>query len=604
VLPVILIVSFIAFIPALNAGFVNLDDGDYVTHNPLVSDWSRLGSLLATPVQGNYHPLTMLSLAINYQVSGDHAWSYHLLNILLHLINCFLVFRLAMLLSNKNIIIAFTTAVLFGIHPLHVESVAWVSERKDVLYSLFFLAGLISYTKFIDTGSKKQYGLIILFLILSLLSKPAAVIFPLVLFCIDLLRKRKLTLKLAIEKIPFFVLALAGGILTLVGQKAAGAIGQETYSVTTKVFFGFYGFMMYIVKIITPFNFAVFYPYPAINENLPLAYYLSPLFFIALAILFFYSLKRNRVIGFGLSFYFVNLLLVLQILPVGSAIIAERYTYIPYIGLFYLAGWEIDRWAKGNMQKARLVIFPIVFLLSIITWNQSSRWHDSATLWDQAIANQPSNKAYANRAVLYRAEKKYDSAIVCFNKAIEMHSIDYESYNNRGNVYFDMKKPEQAMNDYRKAISIKADYYPAFDNMAAQLATIGQYDSALKYENKALQFNPDYKVAYSNRALIYMRLNRNEEAIKDWQKLLQFDPNAADVYNMIGSCYEGMGKYQEALPSITKAIQMNGVPEFYLNRAYAYQGLKNIEAAKQDALAAQKGGLKIPDDLARSLGIQ
>src|SRR4030095_5333324 len=185
-LVIVLLFTFIAYIPALKAGFVNWDDPDYVSGNPLIKNISNLEMIFTTPIQGNYHPLTVISLILNYYISGFDAWSYHLLNIILHLANCFLVFRLALLLSRNNLIIAFTTSLLFGIHPMHVESVAWVSERKDVLYSLFFLAGLISYTRYIDKGSKKQYWLTVLWLILSLLSKPAAVIFPVVLFCIDI----------------------------------------------------------------------------------------------------------------------------------------------------------------------------------------------------------------------------------------------------------------------------------------------------------------------------------------------------------------------------------------------------------------------------------
>jgi len=603
-IPAILIITFLAFIPALGAGFVSLDDNEYVTNNPLLRQISNLKLLLITPVQGNQHPLTMFSLFINYLISGEQAWSYHLFNLVFHLINCWLVFKLVMLLSNRNTIIAFTTAILFGIHPMHVESVAWISERKDVLYGLFFIGGLISYTKYADTNSRNQYLLTILFLLLSLLSKPAAVIFPLTLFCIDLLRKRKMTMKLFLEKIPFFLLALIAGIITMLGQKAAGATGHESFGFVTKLLFGSYGIMMYFIKMIAPFNLAPFYPFPAINETLPAAYYLSPLFFFALVAVFFYSLKKNRILAFGILFYFVNLLLVLQLLPVGSAIIAERYTYIPYIGLFYAAGWLLDKYAKGNHTRAYSIGFIVAFVFSIFTWIQASVWHDSATLWEHTIKTQPSNKAYANRATQLRGEKNYGLAIEYFNKAIQLNMIDYESYNNRGNIYFDLKKPDLALSDYRKAISLKPDYYNAMDNMGAQFAILGQYDSALKYENQALLINPDHKPAYSNRALIYMRLNRNEEAIKDWEKFLQFEPGAADVYNTIGSCYQAMGKYQESLAVITKAIEMGPLPEFYLNRSYAYNALKNPEAAKRDALAAKQAGLKIPDDYARSLGIQ
>ena len=166
-IPLILIITFIIYIPALSAGFVNWDDPDYVGgNNYLIRDLSRLPELLTTPVQGNYHPLTMFSLALNFAISGDNEWSYHLFNIIFHLVNCFLVYRLAFLLSRSNPLIAFVTSFLFAIHPLHVESVAWISERKDVLYALFFIAGHISHTKYIDTSSKKQYWLTLLFVIL------------------------------------------------------------------------------------------------------------------------------------------------------------------------------------------------------------------------------------------------------------------------------------------------------------------------------------------------------------------------------------------------------------------------------------------------------
>jgi protein O-mannosyl-transferase len=608
IVPFILLVTFLAYIPVLKAGFVNWDDGDYVfdNNNLLVKVFSNLKLLLSTPVQGNYHPLTMLSLAINYQISGLAAWSYHLFNLAFHLINCFLVFRLVMLLSNRNMVIAFTAAVLFGIHPMHVESVAWVSERKDVLYGLFFLAGLISYTKYTDTGVRKQYLLTILFLVLSLLSKPAAVIFPVALFCIDLLRKRKLSFSLFIEKIPFFVLALITGILTIIGQKEIGAMGQGVldFSLGAKVLFGFYGIMIYFFKMIAPFNLSAFYPFPPVNAQLPINYYLSPLFFLILVALFFYSLKRNRVIAFGILFYLVNLLLVMQVFLVGSAIIAERYTYIPYIGLFYIIGWLIDRYSKGVVSKAYAVIIPITLLLCIATYQQSAVWNDTASLWDHAIKTNPSARAYDNRARLLSSEKNYPKAIEYYNEAIKINAADAEGYTNRGNIYFNTNKQDLAYKDYKKALSISPDYYSALDNLGALLAMRGQYDSALINLNHALTVKSDYKPAYRNRGLTYLELKRYEEAIKDFEKFLQYEPGNADIYNTIGVCYRLTGKYQESLIPINQAIELTPNPAFYLNRSYAYFGLKNIELAKKDALTAKQGGIQIETGYANSLGIQ
>jgi hypothetical protein len=300
----------------------------------------------------------MFSLALNFAISRDNEWSYHLFNLLFHLVNCYLVYRLAFLLSKNNSLIALVTSLLFAIHPLHVESVAWISERKDVLYGLFFIAGHIAYTKYIDTASKKQYWLTLLFVILSLMSKPAAVIFPVSLFCIDILRRRQFSFKLITEKIPFLIPAIIMGLLTINAQKTVGATGEEYFGLGKNILFGFYGIMMYFVKMIIPFKLAAFYPFPALNENLPPVYYAGPVFTLLLAAVTYFTWKKYRFVAFGIAFYIVNLSLVLQIFSVGSAVIAERYTYIPYIGLFFIAGCLLDRFAKGNMTKAYAVLIP------------------------------------------------------------------------------------------------------------------------------------------------------------------------------------------------------------------------------------------------------
>jgi tetratricopeptide (TPR) repeat protein len=365
-----------------------------------------------------------------------------------------------------------------------------------------------------------------------------------------------------------------------------------------------YGIMMYVIKLIAPVNLSPFYPFPAINKALSPEFFIAPFFFIAFASLFFYYRKKNREIAFGLIFFFVNLLLVLQILPVGGAVMAERYTYIPYIGLFYIIGWLINKFSSGNSTKSFSVIIFIALLFSVLTFKQAGVWHSGATLWDHAIKHHPSTKAYTNRAVLFRHEKKYDLAIEYYTKALQLNVIDYESYLNRANVYFDLNKPDLAFQDYKKALSYKPNYYQAMDNMSAMFAVQGQYDSAIKYSSKAIELKPDYWQSYSNRALTYMKVNRNEEAIKDWEKFLEFQPRDMDIYNLIGVCYQSLGKYTESLIPLTKAI--NAIPnaEFYLNRSYSYNALNNKEAAKQDALVAKQRGMILPLEYAQSLGIE
>ena len=632
-IPLILIITFVVYIPALSAGFVNWDDPDYVGGNSyLIRDLSRLPELLTTPVQGNYHPLTMFSLALNFAISGDNWWSYHLFNLIFHLANCFLVYRLTFLLSRSNALIALVTSLLFAIHPLHVESVAWISERKDVLYALFFIAGHITYTKYIDESSKKQYWLTLLFVILSLMSKPAAVIFPISLFCIDVLRRRQFSFKLIIEKIPFLIPAIILGLLTVTAQKTVGATGEEYFGLAKNILFGFYGIMMYFVKMIIPYKLSAFYPFPPLNEKLSAAYYVAPVFALLLAAVSYFTWKKYRFVAFGIGFYIVNLLLVLQIFSVGSAVIAERYTYVPYIGLFFIAGCLLDRFAKGNMVKAYAVLAPVTIIFSLLSFLQAKTWKSGETLWDNVIKNQPCSRAYSARATLFRrdanklkqeadqaktakreqeanlkyaeANKNYQQAINYYTEAVKLNAIDHESYNNRANIYMDQNNFNAAILDYKQALIVKADYYVALDNMGALYARRGMFDSALYYFSKVLEQKPDYSPTYSNRAITFMSLKRYEEAIKDWQRFLGYRPNDADATNTIGECYRMLGKNQEALGFINTAIQLNPHAAYFLNRAYTYKNLNNIENARNDALTARKAGIQLEATFAASLGIQ
>lgn len=601
--PFILILTFVAYIPALKAGFVNWDDQDYVLNNLLIRDFSHLKALFVTPVQGNYHPLTMLSLALNYKISGLDAWSYHLFNILFHLANCLLVFRLAQLLSNQNFVLSFTTAILFAIHPMHVESVAWVSERKDVLNTFFFLLGLISYVTYIDSGAKKAYWLCLLYLILALMSKPAAIVFPLVLFGMDYLRKRPLKGSLILEKLPFFIPVIVFAWLTLTAQSDVEALGSGIFPITSRLLFACYGIMMYLFRVFVPINLAPFYPFPAINSSFPTAYYLSPVMVAGLALLFFYSLKRYREIAFGIYFFIINLILVLQILPVGSAVMADRYTYVPYIGLFYIVGWYVDRYATGKFQKALGIVVPVSLVLAFLSYRQSSIWKDSATLWDHTIEVHPGSKAHSIRAALYRKENQTEKALDHYNKAISLNVNDDFNYLNRGNIHLDLKNYDLALSDYRKVLSKKKDFYLIYDNMGTLYAMTGKYDSALYYFNQSLRIKPDYKNSFKNRALTYIQLNRMNEAIADFKQYLILEPNASDIMNMLGDCLRTQNKMDEALVQINKAIGIKQEPFYYLNRSYVYASKGNFEQARKDAQVAKQAGIPIDEAYARQIGL-
>jgi tetratricopeptide (TPR) repeat protein len=576
-----LLLTFLAYIPVFSADFVNWDDQDYVTSNQMIRSFSDFGKFFTTTVQGNYHPLTMISLAINFAISGEHAFSYHLINLILHLINVYLVYQFILKLVPGNVFIGFTVAILFGVHPMHVESVAWVAERKDVLYSCFFLLGLISYMNYLDQHSKKQLIFTLIWFILSLASKPAAIIFPVVLFALDFYRRRNLSMQLIIEKLPFFLLSAILVYLTLKYQEAVGATPlTKMYNFDRRFFFPFYGYMMYIIKLFWPVNLCTFYPFPPINEATSKSYLLSPIFFIASAYLCMKTWKTNRVYTFGFGFYFLNLVLVLQFFMFGSAIIADRYTYIPYIGLFFILAWFIDQEIKMKTSNAYLMICTISVLFSFMSFRQAGVWKNTGTLWDSAISNYPSAKAYANRAYLYQQEGVFDKAIEYYNKAAKLNVSEKAVFFNLGVIYFHQNKDSLSLANYNMALDLKPDYVDALNGRGSLYARMGKNDLALADFNKIKAINPGFDVAIKNKAAAYFAEKKFDQAIESYKEYLITQKSDADAYAYLGAAYLNKGANQDAIQAFEQAIKID--PKYlgaYTNLGAAYMNLNQYSKA-------------------------
>ena len=572
-MPVVcIILAFIAFTPVFKAGFVNWDDPDYVINNPVIQSLANFKTIVTMPVQGNYHPLTMLTLAINYAISGTDAWSYHVVNLFLHLLNVLLVFIFIFRLTGKKPWAAFIAALLFAIHPLHVESVAWVAERKDVLYSFFFLAALVAYLGYLKKKTILKLIAVLALFLLSLLSKPAAIIFPVVLFAVDYYYNRLKETGTYLEKIPFILFSVIFGLLALHGQSVAGAVRLTAMiPANFKFFFGFYGIMMYLLKTILPFGLCTFYPYPAVNESLPFIYYVSPLVTVFLVILFFAGFRKNRLISFAILFYVINLALVLQFYPVGSAVIADRYTYIPLIGVFLVAGHYFQKWADLHAGKPPALAMALVIAgslaLSVLSFSQASTWKDEASLWDKAIASAPSSKAYSNRGLIYKNAGQKDKAIGMFTYAIVMNRAEKDALINRGDIYFSDKNYDLAIADYNQCLAISPDEQQAIQNRGAAYAAQGKYEPALADMTLALKLNPNSTNGYANRALLEQTLNQHQAAIDDFFRHMKITPDKnGDVWNAIGISYLRMGNNAKALECIDHAITLTKNPVFLKNR--------------------------------------
>jgi tetratricopeptide (TPR) repeat protein len=602
------VMTLLVYFPNFSAEFVNWDDAEYVYENILIRKWEHFGQLLTTPVAGNYHPLTMITLALNYAVGGDAPFGYHLVNIILHLINVILVFHFIYLLADKKWEIALVTAVLFGVHPMHVESVAWVSERKDVLYALFFMFSLIYYLKYLLHTQRKYIIVAFVFFVFSLFSKPAAVVLPVILLIIDWYRSRGIfKWSVILEKIPFFIAAVLFGLFTLKVQYDRGAVGElDMFSWTDKFFFANYGLMEYLGRIFMPINLATFYPFPPINEPIPTVYHIAP--FIVLAVAAFtiwWSRKRGKVLAFGMLFFLINLILVLQWLSVGSAVMADRYTYIAYIGLFFIIGYayySIIQKSKKYQIPAHVVMAIYILAMAYLGHQQTKTWENSNTLWSRAIEVWPSARAYTNRGGWLRKQGQLDQAMEDYNKGAKLDISDGELFVNRANIYFEKGQYDLALQDYNRSIKLKPDNASAFANRAAVYSRQGKYDLAIQDLNQAEIINPNHFVTYLNRAITYEAMDRYEDALKDYTTYLYYRPQHDGMWNARGICYRRLNQPNKALADYNKSIQLNPqVGIYYQNRAMLHQAMGNKPAARKDVKSAQQLGVQFSREFLQSI---
>ena len=551
--------------PMLKNEFTNWDDEFYVINNPLLRgpDWKRIFS---EQVLGNYHPLTILSYAFNFAISGLDPFSYLLVNYLFHIVNSLLVFYFIWNISGKNKVIAAFVALVFGIHPMHVESVAWVAERKDVLYTFFFLLSLIQYWIFLTNAKKKNLAFCFLFFVLSLLSKPAAIVLPFVLFLLDYWYGQSLK-KNIVFKIPFFALSIIFGIITVSIQSSSAMAGLSIFSVTDRFFFACYVLMTYFVRFFVPYPLSAFHPFP-ITSFAGWPIYLSPLFVVALLVALWF-LRKNKIVVFGIFFYVINLLLVLQIISIGLTIVSERYTYVPYIGLAFMFAMLVSR-IKFVPQKVSLAVGAVAIIaFGIITFQRTKVWKNSGTLWTDVLKTYPgapyarTNRAnYLSKLALRSDQKPFADSI---------YKLAYE--------------------DCTVALSVRPNHAPAFEYRGLMNIDRQQFKEAFADANELIRLKPNYRVGYDMRATCYYKMNEPAKALADYEKCIEIKPDDHRSYNNKGSLLmNSFQKYDEALAALNKAISIQPVNYYFLNRSICYFKMKDIVKAREDALIAEKGG--------------
>lgn len=606
---VVLVLTLICFIPSINNEFTNWDDDLYVTNNPFLTELSveNLKNIFTKDVSANYNPLTILTYAIERHFFDLNPTPYHVNNLILHLINTALVFWLVLLLGLR-LEAVFLVALLFGIHPMRVESVAWVTERKDVLFALFFLGSLISYIFYYKKQRWKFYFLSLFLFVGALLSKIQAVSLPLAMLCIDYYFQRVGKLPPIIEKIPFFALSLLTGIVGIVflSQKEIIDVTAE-FAFYERLLFGAYSFLVYLLKWVFPYSLSTYYPYPEkVGSMLPFAYYLSPIVVGLLVFGLYKTLKYTRAIVFGVLFFLFNIMFVLQIIGAGEAFLADRFTYIPYIGLFFIMGWGFEKLLEERPQwKTALYAGTAMYLLILggISFQQCKVWENSETLWTNVIEKYDDVPvAYNNRGNFYRTVKKNKLALADFNKAIELNPAYHLAYTNRGNIYFDNNANDQAFADYTKVLELQPDQHKALNNRGSIYFRKGKYAEAEADYNKAIEIDPFYADAYVNRAVVYSVSKRHDLAKKDYDTYIKFTGGNPKVIAWRGIAHRHLKMFDAAIADFNHAIKAqpkNG--DNYLNRSYTYLDMGNKAQALQDAQKAQQLGAKVPPEYVQSL---
>jgi tetratricopeptide (TPR) repeat protein len=495
---------------------------------------------------------------------------YHLISILIHLANTFFVYRLIDKLTGKKMAAALIS-LLFGIHPMHVESVAWASELKDVLYTLFYLLSLIAYLNYSEKGYKvKQYLICLLLFIVSLLSKSAAVTLPVLLIAIDVFKGRKIDAKSLIEKVPFLLFSITFGIVAILSQRSEGSINDLSngFNILDRVFLLTYSISFYLIKLFIPFGLSAMHYFPVKSTGgfLPWEYYLSLPFVLIIVWLIMRKTSFRKETIFGVFFFLIAISVMLQILSVGSAITSERYTYVAYIGLFLVLYYWMEDLVKKQYQNIIIAVVSLfIIVFSVQTYARVGVWKDSELLFTDVIEKNPNvylmywmrgnfrkainqpqaaledyNKtielnptyedAYFNRGVVNDLLGYKKSAIEDYNKAIKLKANYPDAYNNRGWVYFQLKDTMAALADYKKAVELKSDYSEAYNNLGWAYSGLAQSDSALANYNKALKYAPDFTKSRINRATERDKNADYKGAIEDYNYLANQFPKDARIY--------------------------------------------------------------------------
>jgi len=602
----LLIATKLLFAQAYFYDFVNWDDPNNLTENPYVQrlNLENIYNIFTTDVIGNYNPLSILSFAIEHAIFGLDPRVYHGNNILLHLLTVYFVYRVCILLklSWKGSLLC---AALFAVHPMRVESVVWITERKDVLLGVFFFSSMLNYVKWKATGLKKYIYYCFLLFFIGLFAKIQMVSLPLALLCADFYMDGKMTLKNIINKAPFLTASFITGVIGILVLSDQGSLEDVTnYGGLDRIAIGGYSLVVYLFKLFFPHPLLPLYAYPA--EIPAHIYYLSPLAIIFIGSIAWAFIKKWKLWFFGAGFFFVNVMFLLQIKNAGQGFLAYRFTYIAYFGLFFMISYLADHLMTRPKYRTIIPLASIAVLtaLSAKTFNQTKIWENGGTLWSHVLKyNTKAVTPFTNRAQYYRDNNQTALALADFQRAIEMKPDRPASYNSLAKLYFSYQEFQKAVDTYAQGLKYDPTNAEMLVNRGAGLGALSRYAEGIQSVTKGLQSNPDNLNGYLNRSIMYQNTAQYKLAYKDIVSYLQRNNQNADLWYERAVLERRFNQLDQATQSINNALALNR------NRGLYYYEFSILAAKKGDKATArtylqqakQLGGVNVDPNFENSL---
>jgi tetratricopeptide (TPR) repeat protein len=527
--------------------FVNIDDIQYVYKNsPVLQGLTKesVAWAFTTFDAANWHPLTWLSHMADVESFGLDAGWHHRVNLLLHLLNTALLFLVLQRMTGGLWQSAFVAA-LFGVHPLHVESVAWVAERKDLLSTLFWILTMGAYVRYVRSPGAGRYVLVAACFASGLMCKPMLVTMPFALLLLDWWPLGRLgggpispkeVFRLFREKIPLVVLSAASCAITYVAQVEGGAVKLLGVVPTgLRVSNAIVSYARYLVKTVWPASLAVFYPHPAsLHAGIPAWQVAGAALLLAgCSILALRQCRCRSYLAVGWFWYLGTLVPVIGLVQVGGQAFADRYTYVPLIGIFLIVAWGIPEALGGwRHRKAALAVASVaaVAVFSAATWNQAGTWRNDFTLNGQALRVTEKNwLAWNNLGVAFEKAGRPDQAIAYYREAVRIRPDYSYAWYNLGSIYGNIGQQRQAIASYRETVKADPEFADAWNNMGAAYSILGQYQEAIVSYREAVRVRPDYANAWYNLGLVYVLLNRPEMALDISRQLRRIDPEKSEA---------------------------------------------------------------------------